>query len=97
MNDFKLDNAGKLVIENGDLVVSDSTRQQQKDILFAGKGWFHFAPTLGADLQSQLNETGSQNASRLLKLIRTELERDGMTIRSASISSQGLNLDAVYE
>lgn len=94
MIDFKCDDAGDLVIENGDLVLTESTLQHQKDIVWAGKAWYHHAPTLGVDLQSYLNESAS--APGLVRVIRQELEKDGMTVNSIAFGDGDINIDAIY-
>lgn len=94
MIDFKIDENGDLDLNTGDLVLSESSLQHQADIIWAGKGWWHFSPTLGVGLQDWLNESGSSPS--LVRVMRQELERDGMQVDSISISAEGIKINAKY-
>ncbi len=94
MIDFKIDQDGDLDIQDGDLVLTESTLQHQSDIIWAGKGWWHFAPSLGVALQEYINEGGSSTS--LMRVIRQELERDGANVESVSVSQEGIQIDAHY-
>lgn len=95
MTDFKIDENGDLDIQGGDFVVVESTLQHQSDIIWAEKAWFKNSPSLGAGLQSFLNESGS--APGLMRTIRQELERDGMKVNSISLDNDNINIDGEYE
>lgn len=95
MIDFKQDNSGDLEIQAGDLVLTESTIQHQRDIILAQKGWWHFAPTQGVGLNNWMHEHGSQGA--LMGEIRRELERDGATVSRISMNDGKLIVEATYE
>jgi nucleoside phosphorylase len=94
VNDFKTNQAGDLHIAGGDLVVAESTLQHQADIVWSEKCWIKHAPTLGAGLQAYLNDSGSM--SGLIRNIRQELERDGMSVNSISLAGDAIDIDAAY-
>jgi hypothetical protein len=92
--DFKTTATNDLAIENGDLVLTESSLQHQADIINAEKGWWHHSPALGVGLQSYLNESGT--APGLVASIRQELERDGMSVQSVAIDFDGITINATY-
>lgn len=94
MNDFLRNNDGTLKVQNGDLVVGDATRQHQKDIVLAHKGWNHFQPTMGVGLQNYLNDTDS--VVTLTQAIRYELERDGQTVEKVELQKGAIQIQAIY-
>lgn len=94
MNDFKIDESGDLIISGGDLLDTQSTLQHQADIIWAEKGWWKHAPSLGVGLQGYINENGT--APGLMRAIRQELERDGMTVESVAIQGDGIKIEANY-
>lgn len=94
MNDFAIDDDGDLKVANGDLVVSESTRQHQKSIIIAGKGFVKHAPTLGVGLYKYLNDHGS--TARLASSIRQECERDGMIVESVVVRAGTVIINAEY-
>lgn len=93
MTDLKITSLGGVVIENGDLVLAESTLQHQKDLITAEKGWWKFNPTRGVGLTSWLNDT---NARNLPGAIRTELERDGQQVENISVANGKLTINAAY-
>lgn len=94
MNDFLRDSDGTLQIQSGDLVVGDATRQHQKDIILAHKGWNHFQPTMGVGLQSYLLDT--DGVVTLTQAIRYELERDGQVVEKVEIQKNAIQIQAIY-
>lgn len=94
MIDFKVTETGGVVIENGDLVITESTVQHQKDLIVSEKGWWKFNPTRGVGLNSWLNDTNGRN---LPGVVRSELERDGQQVESISVESGSLKIKASYE
>jgi hypothetical protein len=95
MNDFLRNSNGDLLIQNGDLVVDDATKQHQADIVRMWKGWNHFAPTVGVGLERWLND--SANAVGLTGTIRNELERDGQTVDAVRLTPTNILIEARYE
>jgi hypothetical protein len=94
MNDFRIDADGDLDISGGDLISTESTRQHQSSIIWAGKGFYKHAPALGVGLQNYLNEHGSYTS--LANSIRKELERDGQEVTSVQISNGNVTINAEY-
>jgi len=94
MTDFTLDDSGDLKILGNNLVAADSTLQHQADIIWSEKSWWHFAPALGVGLQQWLNESGTSPG--LVRVIRQELERDGMNVETVGIGDDGIKINATY-
>jgi hypothetical protein len=94
MTDLKIDETGDLAMQSGDLVSTESTLQHQADIIWSEKSWWHFSPLLGVGLQRFINEVGTSPG--LVRVIRQELERDGATIETISITQDGINVEAFY-
>ncbi|TKT89468.1 hypothetical protein [Dyadobacter frigoris] len=95
MTDFQLDENGDLVISGSDFAVTESTLQHQSDIILSAKGWWKHSPSLGVNLQSYVNENGT--APGLVRAISQELERDGMTVDSVAIGTDGIKIEAKYQ
>lgn len=76
-----------LLIQGGDLVVGESTRQHQADVIVAGKAWYHHAPGLGADANRQLLAHPGTNG--VIGTIRTELLRDGLPTEGLRMNGSG--------
>ena len=93
MIDLKISDTGGIVIQNGDLVLTESTVQHQKDLINAEKGWWKFNPTRGVGLNSWLNDT---NARNLPGAIRSELERDGQEVENISVANGKLTINSSY-
>lgn len=94
-NDILLDDNYDIRIENGDLVVGESTRQHQKLILLAEKGENREFPTHGVGLASWLND--DLQFGDLRSAVKREFERDGMRVLGIKGSGFDLNVDAAYE
>jgi hypothetical protein len=86
---------GDIRIENGDLVIGDSVTQHIEDLLIAEKGFFKFDPEIGVGLNRYTNDDLSPED--LIRLIRLELEKDGMKINKILISNDGkIEIDGNY-
>lgn len=83
-----------LKIENGDLVISESTYQHQSLILLSDKGEFKENPTSGVGIYRYLEDYSAESLSRE---IREEFTEDGMRVEEISISNSKLNIKAEYE
>jgi hypothetical protein len=81
------DGTDDLVIQGGDLLLGDATRQHQADVIVAGKAWYHHAPGLGADINRQL--LTQPGANGVMGTIRTELFRDGLPTEGLRLTGTG--------
>lgn len=96
--DILLDENFDLLIENGDFVLGDATRQNQALLLYCEKGENREFPTRGVGLRSWIldERPGDLNAA-----IKREFEADGMKVNGvkAKITLDGVDLqvDAEYE
>jgi hypothetical protein len=97
--DLLLDENFEILIEDGDFVPGESTRQHQTLLLYAEKGEIREFPTRGVGVRSWLldERPGDLNAQ-----IKREYEADGMTVlqvKSAARTLDGVNLtiEAVYD
>jgi hypothetical protein len=95
ITDILFDETGEdLLFVNGDLVIGKSTEQHINHILKAYKADFRFAPQLGAGVGTLLlDEVDEQEVKRL---VRSELQRDGMTVESVTIENGVLKVIANY-
>ncbi|WP_080058288.1 hypothetical protein [Spirosoma aerolatum] len=85
---------GNILIENGELVVGDSTDQHTNHILLADKGWWKFTPSLGVGIVRFVNDVG--NAPNLMATIRRELGRDGQNVDSISLQDSQIIVQSTY-
>lgn len=95
MEDF-LDNeiTDEMEFSNGDFAFGDSTKQNQKSLLVANKNDYKENPLTGVGILSDIDDEGND----LLRNIRMEMVKDGMTIYELKVTSPGkINLDAKYE
>lgn len=92
--DLLLDSDFDLLIQDGDLVAGDATRQHQALLLLTEKGENREFPTRGVGLQSWMNDDVSfQDVKREIK---REFERDGMKVEQVSASGSGLQVEGRY-
>ena len=82
-----------LLIENGDFVAGESTRQHQDLLLLADKGEFKQFPTVGVGIYRYLE---GFNSNDLAREIRTEFNRDGMTVQSIKFIGSKIDITATY-
>jgi hypothetical protein len=95
MTDILLNDTDDLLVVNGDLVIGDSTLQNQVLILKSVWGDFKQSPSTGAGLERWLKADGS--VGNMLGEIKSEFEKDGMTVLSVTIDNTGkLTTDAHY-
>jgi hypothetical protein len=84
----------RLQLQNGSLVIGDTTYQNQKLLLLAEKGEFKFRPMRGVGAKRFIE---TSKGDELAREIRTEFITDGMTVNSIKIDSPGeLIVDANY-
>lgn len=91
-NDFLLDDAGDLLIKNGDFVIGDSEAQHVEDLLYSFKGEWKEHPLLGAESQRQLKQGNS--LTKLKKAIKIELQNDGYSNVAVTIQGEIININA---
>ena len=77
-----------------DLVLGDTTLQNQALILQSQKGEWKEHPMVGCGIGDMANDDDT-NAWR--RAIREELARDGMTVRNLRIEENNITIDADYE
>ena len=95
MKGILLDSNGDLLIVNGQFGFGDPTQQNQKCLLLAEKGEYRQYPDVGVGINSQLD---NEELANLETLIQTEFEKDGMTVASLKIYSNGtINVQASYQ
>ena len=82
-----------LLIENGDLALSDSTQQNQQILLLADKGILREHPTAGVGIESFLKD---DNGDEMLREIRIQFTKDGMKVRRLGLEGSKLAVDASY-
>jgi hypothetical protein len=95
MQDFLIDeNTNEMKFLNGDFAFGDSTKQNQKALLLANKNSYKESPLIGVGIMSSIDD----DSNDLLRDIRIEMVRDGMTINELKVISPGkINLDAEYK
>lgn len=93
--DILLDkNNNDLVIQNGDLVIGESTRQHQQLLLLFEKGDLIEFPTHGVGTRGWINDDVS--FADLKAQIKREFERDGMKVTRIAVSSHTITTEATY-
>jgi len=90
-----LDETGDVMVQNGSMVIEDSTLQNQYLILLAQKGEFKEYPTLGVGISDML---GDDDALEWKKRIREEFAKDDMKVNKIDLNLQTgeINIDAHY-
>jgi hypothetical protein len=94
-----------IIIESGDLQIGDSTIQHQFDLLKSKPFDWLFAPEIGVDVESFLDD--EKTANDLFRRIKFEFERDGMSVNSIQIlkddffqgviTADTIRIDALYQ
>lgn len=92
--DYILNDAGDLKIQNGDFVFGNVTDQNQKLLLLAEPGELLHAPLRGVGLRSYQDD---ENPQQMVRNIRKEFVQDGMKVKSIEITKGNLEIDAEYE
>ena len=91
--DFLCDaDTGDLLCEAGDLVIGDSTRQHQLDLLYANEGDYKEFPVTGVGIDSFLNDNDKTD---MIRKIRQQFTLDTMKVVKITAGSN-LNIDANY-
>ena len=95
MKDFLLDDNLDLRIANGDFVIGESDRQHQRLLLVTDKGMWKENPATGVGVDRYLE---SEDPGLLLREIRLQFSKDGMTVNNTSITDAGvLVINAAYK
>ncbi len=95
MNDILLGEDNDLLFENGDFVIGNSDKQNQKLIIVSGKGDYKAHPEVGVGIEGYLND---ESLTPLLIEIKKQLEYDGMKINDVFIDEEGkLVIDGKYK
>lgn len=92
--DILLDGTLDLLIQSGDLVAGEATRQHQTLLLLTEKGENREFPTRGVGVRSWQNDDAPGN---LLGRIKREFEADGMTVKQVSGTGYQVQVEGEYE
>lgn len=96
MTDYLLnEETNDLVIKNGDFAQGDATQQNQKNLLNINKGELREFPIDGVGL---INFLDDENFNDLIREVRREMVKDGMTVDDLKITADGaIGLNASYK
>lgn len=96
MKDYKQSSNGDLDLSSGDLIVTESTYQHQRDLLLSGKGHIRDKAEAGVGAVDYLHDNDPEN---LLRATRKEFTADGMKVTKVSLdaNTNELETDARYE
>ncbi|NNV54521.1 hypothetical protein [Limnovirga soli] len=89
--DFLLDEAGDLLIENGDFVFGESDMQHIQLILALEPGELKESPLTGVGIKKQINGSFDGAVRREIKL---QLEADGYSTTNLVITPENITIDA---
>lgn len=93
--DLKLKDDFDILIQDGDFVIGESTRQHQQCILIAEPGNYLQTPTIGAGVYSHINNDEAKEIIK--KEIQKSFEADGMTISKLEMKASGeIDVIATY-
>lgn len=90
--DILLDENGDLKIENGDLVIGDSSQQEIEQLVTGFKGEFKEFPIMGVGISKFLKTRGALTAA--VKEIKIQLKSDGFNVNTVKIQDQNIFIDA---
>ncbi len=95
MKDYRQTSDGDIDFTDGDLGVTESTYQHQRDLLCSDKGHIRDKPEAGVGAVNYLHDN---DPGALLRATRKEFTKDGMKVRSVGFSqfANDLNIDAHY-
>lgn len=96
MKDYKQQPDGDLDLTTGDLLVTESTYQHQRDLLYSDKGHIRQKPEAGVGAVNYMMDNDPEG---LLRATRKEFTADGMKVRKVAFAAYSNNMDveASYE
>lgn len=94
MEDIRQTTDGDIDLSAGDIVMTESTRQHQRDLLLAVKGGNKEFPNVGVCAVDHLH---GGDSLALLRACRKECARDGMKVNEVAYRNGELIIDAAYE
>lgn len=95
MRDYRQASDGDLDLSSGDLRLTDSTYQHQRDLLLSDKGHVRNKAEAGVGMVNYLLD---KDPVALLRSTRKEFVSDGMKVRKVTFdSSNELDVEARYE
>ncbi len=95
MKDYKQTESGDLDFSSGDLQVTESTYQHQRDLLLSDKGHIRDKAEAGV---GAINYIADNEKESLLRATRKEFIADGMKVQKVGFSTEGeLETDASYD
>jgi len=92
--DLILDENDDLLIEDGDLVIDESTLQHQRLLLLCNKGEFKEFPTRCVGLGNYLED---HSTAALAREVNVDFSRDGMRVSKVKIEVPNLEIEAAYD
>lgn len=96
MSDYKHTSKGDLDLSSGDLQITESTDQHQRDLLLSDKGHIRDKPEAGV---GAVNFMIDNNPEELLRATRKEFATDGMKVKRVGFNTytNDLEVEASYE
>lgn len=95
MRDYKQTEMGDLDLASGDLRITESTYQHQRDLLLSDKGHIRDKAEAGVGMVNYLLD---KDPAALLRSVRKEFVSDGMRVRKVAFdNSNELDVEARYE
>lgn len=86
---------GDLDLSTGDLMLQESTRSHQADILLSAQGDWCETPLLGVGIIDYINDN---DPSGLLSATALQMQDDGMDVERIEFNEKGeIEIDAEYE
>jgi len=94
MNDIRLDDSEDIDLSGGDLMITESTAQHQRQLILNNKGDFKENPTICTGAFGYFDD---EHYRGLIRAISVEFCRDGMDVKEVTLAPEGtINSIAVY-
>lgn len=96
MKDYRQQSNGDLDLSTGDLSVTESTDQHQRDLLLSDKGHIRDKAEAGVGIINYLHDDDPEG---LLRATRKEFTADGMRVRKVAfdLPTDDMDIEAAYE
>lgn len=94
MVDIAIDKNYDVSITAGDFGMTECLEQSQRLLLITTKGEWKIRPECGVGVVNWLE---TANDGRLQREIRTQMERDGMSVRSVQMIDNNIDIDARWK